>query len=229
MVEHQKNQTFSICDIINIRIIQSLMNHLRQLGPQTNNIVGIELLNEPNPPSDGVLQNWYTSAITALRSQDPTIPIYIGEPNHTLITSPTIIHRHHLLFLTITSIVVSLLRTSTSQYTHALHDDSASIPRMLASVLEKLGRAGGGITVGEWSGALNPGSLPQPGAEFEGRKEFVNAQWRYLTSIAVDGSFGPIRRNTEEIQVGAGKMQLREVYSLHRWVSSTDGWKQTIS
>ena len=47
---------------------------------------------------------------------------------------------------------------------------------MLASVSEKLGRAGGGIVVGEWSGALNPGSLQQPEAAFEGRREFVNAQ-----------------------------------------------------
>jgi hypothetical protein len=47
---------------------------------------------------------------------------------------------------------------------------------MLASVSEKLGRAGGGIVVGEWSGALNPGSLQRSGAEFEERRDFVSAQ-----------------------------------------------------
>ena len=47
---------------------------------------------------------------------------------------------------------------------------------MLASVSEKLGRAGVGIVIGEWSGALNPGSLQRPGKEFEERRDFVSAQ-----------------------------------------------------
>jgi glucan 1,3-beta-glucosidase len=47
---------------------------------------------------------------------------------------------------------------------------------MLASVSKKLGREGGGIIVGEWSGALNPGSLHKSGAEFEERRKFIRAQ-----------------------------------------------------
>jgi glucan 1,3-beta-glucosidase len=69
----------------------------------------------------------------------------------------------------------SEIHTAVLDRTRALRDDSASIPQTLASVSGKLGRAGSGIVVGEWSGALNPGSL-QPGAAFEGRREFVNAQ-----------------------------------------------------
>lgn len=165
-----------------IRILQSLMNHLRQLGPQINNIVGIELLNEPNPPSDKVLQSWYTSAITALRSQDFTIPIYISECWRTELYADYISHNHtsssltvldHHLYRCFTS---SDIHTAVSDHTQALRDDSAAIPRMLASVSEKLGRAGGGIVIGEWSGALNPGSLQQTKNAFEGKKEFVNAQ-----------------------------------------------------
>lgn len=44
---------------------------------------------------------------------------------------------------------------------------------MLASVAEKIGRAGGGIVIGEWSGALNPGSLTGKPNE---QKDFINAQ-----------------------------------------------------
>lgn len=38
-------------------------------------------------------------------------------------------------------------------------DPNAPTPQMFARVSEKLGRAGGGIVIGEWSGAFNPGSL----------------------------------------------------------------------
>ena len=163
-MRHNQNHT--------IKILQSLMNHLHQLDPQTSNIVGIELLNEPNPPFDRVLQSWYTSAITALRSQDPTIPIYIGDCWRPESYANYISHNHssssltvldHHLYRCFTS---SDIHTAVSDHTRALSDDSAPIPRMLASVSEKLGRAGGGIVIGEWSGALNPGSLQQPGAVF---------------------------------------------------------------
>ena len=164
-----------------IQILQSLLTQLRQLD-SLDNIVGIELLNEPNPPSDRALQNWYMSAITALRSQDPTIPIYIGEcwrpelyadyisQNHSS-SSLTVLDHH--LYRCFTS---SDIHTSASDHTRALLDDSAPTPRMLATVSEKLGRAGGGIVIGEWSAALNPGSLQRPGAEREEKREFVAAQ-----------------------------------------------------
>lgn len=159
------------------------MNQLDQLEPVSNNIVGIELLNEPNPPSDKVLQNWYTSAITTLRSQHPTIPIYIGDCWRTELYADYISQHHHSsssltvldyhLYRCFTS---SDIQTSASDHTQALRANSASTPRMLASASQKLGRAGGGIIVGEWSGALNPGSLQRPGAEVEDKREFVNAQ-----------------------------------------------------
>lgn len=164
-----------------IQILRSLVNSLHQVGSRTN-VVGIELLNEPNPPSDKVLQNWYTSAITALRSEDPTIPIYIGECWRPEVYADYISHNHssssltvldHHLYRCFTS---SDIHTTTADHTRALRDDSASTPRMLATLSAKLGRAGGGIVVGEWSGALNPGSLQRPGAESEEKREFVSAQ-----------------------------------------------------
>ena len=165
-----------------IRILQSLLHHIHQLESNTN-IVGIELLNEPNPPSDKILENWYTSAITALRSQDPTIPIYMGECWRTKHYAEYISHHHrssssltvldHHLYRCFTS---ADIHTTAADHTHSLRDDSASTPRMLATVSEKLGRVGGGIVIGEWSGALNPGSLQRPGEDFEEKREYVNAQ-----------------------------------------------------
>lgn len=140
-------------------------------------------MNEPNPPSDKILENWYTSAITALRSQDPTIPIYLGECWRTEHYAEYISHHHrssssltvldHHLYRCFTS---ADIHTTAADHTHSLRDDSASTPRMLATVSEKLGRVGGGIVIGEWSGALNPGSLQRPGEDVEEKREYVNAQ-----------------------------------------------------
>lgn len=44
---------------------------------------------------------------------------------------------------------------------------------MFSRVMEKLGRAGGGLVVGEWSGGLNPGSLTGKHGE---QSEYVRAQ-----------------------------------------------------
>ena len=208
------------------------MNHLRQLGSQTNNIVGIELLNEPNPPSDRVLQSWYTSAITLKIPQSQSTLVNVGELNHTLITSLTIVQPHHLLFLTITSTVVSLLPTSTPQSRITL-TLCVTIPLLYLGCsplsLRNLGEQAVVLSLESGQERLILVHFNNREQNLRGEGSLWVRSWRYLTSIAVDGSFGRIRRNTEEIQIGAGKMQLREVYSLHRWVSSTDGWKQTIS
>ena len=54
---------------------------------------------------------------------------------------------------------LSRRKATLTNHTHALRDDSTSTSRMLATVSKKLGRAGGGIVIGERSGALNPSSL----------------------------------------------------------------------
>ena len=110
--------------------------------------------------------------------QSQSTLVNVGEPNHTLITSPTIIHPHHLLFLIITSTVVSpLLKfTPQSQTTLTLyvtvHFYSSNVRLCLRNSREQAVI----FVVVEWSGALNPSSLQQRGAEFEGRRVLVNAQ-----------------------------------------------------
>ncbi|KAG6852880.1 hypothetical protein C0991_008393 [Blastosporella zonata] len=159
-------------------LLKSLKAHANSQTPPLTNLIGIELLNEPASPSDTALQGWYTSTIKALRDIDPTIPLYLGEcwrtdqyadfaEQHTP-SSPLVLDHH--LYRCFTA---SDNSTPVSEHTHSLSDPSAPTPQMFARVSEKLGRAGGGLVVGEWSGGLNPGSLTgKPGEQ----REYICAQ-----------------------------------------------------
>ncbi|KAF8911874.1 glycoside hydrolase superfamily [Mucidula mucida] len=59
--------------------IHVLLTLIRLLNNAYPNIVGIELLNEPAPPSDTLLKDWYSEATKAISALDPTIPLYLGE------------------------------------------------------------------------------------------------------------------------------------------------------
>ncbi|KAF8874323.1 glycoside hydrolase family 5 protein [Gymnopilus junonius] len=153
-----------------VRALSSLLKHLNEFAkscdPVLCNIIGIELLNEPNPPSDKSLQQWYLDAIKHLRAIDPTIPIYLGECWRTEAYAEWLAHHpsplnaltvlDHHLYRCFTS---SDTQTRAEDHARALVDPSAATPRILESVSEKVGRAGGGVVIGEWSGALNPASL----------------------------------------------------------------------
>ncbi|TFY56994.1 hypothetical protein EVG20_g8716, partial [Dentipellis fragilis] len=66
-------------------ILTSLLTHLttftRTHNPPLPNLVGIELLNEPNPPTNdhSALQKWYHSTVSALQKIDPSMPLYLGD------------------------------------------------------------------------------------------------------------------------------------------------------
>ena len=63
-----------------LHILLRTLNHVCQTHePRLTNVVGIELLNEPHPPSDTALKDWYTTAINKLSGDDPTMPLYLGE------------------------------------------------------------------------------------------------------------------------------------------------------
>ncbi|KAG6908319.1 hypothetical protein DXG01_005295 [Tephrocybe rancida] len=159
-------------------LLKLLKAHAASHTPPLMNLIGIELLNEPAPSSDEVLQGWYTSTMKALLAIDPTIPLYLGECWRTdqyadfLTRNPSsslLVLDHHL-YRCFTSSDTS---TRVSEHTRALVDPGAHTPSMFARVSEKLGRAGGGIIVGEWSGGLNPSSLTGTSGE---QGEFVRAQ-----------------------------------------------------
>ncbi|KAF8074494.1 glycoside hydrolase superfamily [Lyophyllum atratum] len=148
-------------------LLKALTSHAQSHDPPLTNIIGIELLNEPHPSSDSDLRGWYASAIEALRDISPTMPLYLGECWRTdqytsfveklppsLTQSPIVLDHH--LYRCFTS---DDNKTPAPEHTRQLSDPSCHTPQTLARASEKLGRKGGGLIVGEWSGALNPGSL----------------------------------------------------------------------
>jgi aryl-phospho-beta-D-glucosidase BglC (GH1 family) len=173
-------------------MLLSLLSHLNHFlythNPPLPNFIGIELLNEPHPGSDTALQLWYATTIQKLRSIDATVPLYLGEcwrldtyadwlvktkinPGQGLT-----IFDHHL-YRCFTS---SDITTSASAHSKALDPEaSGDTARHFSSVSEKLGRVGSGLVIGEWSGALNPGSLHgSTSGGWKETKQYIAAQLR---------------------------------------------------
>lgn len=143
-----------------------------------HNIIGIELLNEPDPPSDAVLMRWYLDAMKALSAGDGGIPIYLGECWRTGVYADfisknsvhgMIVLDHHFY----RCFTAEDIRTSAEDLTRSILDPNG-ISHTLENASEKIGHAGGGVVIGEWSGALNPGSLKGVQANAN------NAQRRYV-------------------------------------------------
>lgn len=157
-----------------------LNSFCRSFDPPLSNILGIELLNEPQ--HDPSLERWYLEAIRSVRSVDASIPIYIGDSWMTdqyatfieshANTMPFTVLDHHL-YRCFTQGDIS---TPASQHAHNLRDPNAGTPQMFARVSQKLQGAGGALVVGEWSGALNPGSLHGVGDDIGVRREYIAAQ-----------------------------------------------------
>jgi aryl-phospho-beta-D-glucosidase BglC (GH1 family) len=165
-----------------MRILSVLLTSLSSFP----NVVGIELLNEPQPgdKGHGTLKDWYTNTIGELRCIDPAIPIYISDCWQTddyagyiasLTQSQSIIALDHHLYRCFTALDT---HTSISQHSRSLTDTNAATPQLFASVSSKLSSCSSGIVVGEWSGAVHPGSLHGLSSEQEthARKEYIHAQ-----------------------------------------------------
>ncbi|KAH6880300.1 cytoplasmic protein [Coprinopsis sp. MPI-PUGE-AT-0042] len=175
--------------------LTSLTTHLvsflnSQPLPPTN-IIGIQLLNEPAPPNDTILQSFYTSTILQLQKIAPSIPIYLGEVwrpdayadyvardlapklSSDNENAMMIVLDHHLY----RCFTPSDTNTPVAQHTHAIR--TGETPAMLDRISEKMGRLGGGLVVAEWSGGLHPNSLASTtpaSKQLEARREFVQAQ-----------------------------------------------------
>ena len=170
-----------------IHVLRVLLTHLTQFSctfdPPLDNIVGIELLNEPAPGSrQKLLEKWYSDAILSLRSINPDMPLYIGDCWQTdhfasYITKNSssfsdIILDHHL-YRCFTS-----EDQEVSAYDHAgrLWDHNGSTMQTFSRAEAKLESAGGALVVGEWSGALNPKSLERLNNQDHARSQFIQAQ-----------------------------------------------------
>lgn len=146
-----------------------------------NNVIGIELVNEPAPPNEKVLRDWYIDAVEGVRRAAPGIPIYLGEcwrlssyaewvGKEYSRLSPTghgglVVLDHHLY------------RCFTPQDTHTSVQDLTkalgSMHAQFESAAQTLGRVGGGLVVAEWSCGLAPSSLRNVPGE---RAAYVRAQ-----------------------------------------------------
>ena len=164
-------------------------------SPPLTNVIGIELLNEPAPPNDNILREWYLDAVAGVRREYPGIPIYLGEvwrlesyakwvskeqgrlscPGSTGLgegkdaKGALVVLDHHLY----RCFTPEDNRTSVQDHTRALLEPNGSVQKSFAAASEILGRAGGGMIVGEWSCGLNPASLREAHGE---RRAFVEAQ-----------------------------------------------------
>jgi glucan 1,3-beta-glucosidase len=165
-----------------IHVLRVLLNSILPFP----NVVGIELLNEPHPNDREhiMLKNWYTEAIRELRGIDPSIPIYISDCWKTddyagyiasLPQYPSITALDHHLYRCFTS---TDTHTSILQHSCSLADTQAATPQTFARVSSKLSSCSSAIIVGEWSGAINPGSLHglSPEQETNARKDYIYAQ-----------------------------------------------------
>ncbi|KIY72879.1 glycoside hydrolase family 5 protein [Cylindrobasidium torrendii FP15055 ss-10] len=155
--------------------ITVLLTLIRLLGNRYPHIVGIELLNEPAPPSDGDLKSWYSEAIRAISAVDPTIPLYLGECWQTENYAgwmksiqpgvPNMLVLDHHLYRCFTG---EDTQTPADDHAGRLRDPNNATPQLF-------GRVGSSMVIGEWSAALNPGSI-----KYDNDKEhrvFANAQY----------------------------------------------------
>lgn len=172
-----KSYNQAIC----LKVLNALIRTLTSL--KLPNIVGIEVLNEPAPPSDTSLQKFYDKAIETLAEVDPSIPVYLGEcwkpdayadwvvkKRRSLHPQQMLVLDHHL-YRCFTS---QDIQKSVAEHTSSLTDEGAETPKTFARVSEKLRKVGADLVVGEWSAALNPGSLN--GAAYDEQRKYAEAQ-----------------------------------------------------
>ena len=113
------------------------------------------------------------------------MPIYIGDcwctdeyaefieslPGTNREDNSLVVLDHHLY----RCFTASDIQTPADSHAQALVDYGTPTPRTFAYTAEKIGcaKCGGGLVIGEWSGALNPGSLMGSPGE---RRRYIDAQ-----------------------------------------------------
>ncbi|KAJ7578976.1 glycoside hydrolase family 5 protein [Mycena floridula] len=128
-----------------IRVLRTLVQNLAEFP----NVIGVELLNEPQPSSDDVLKTWYAEAIKEIRSIDSTLPLYLGDcwrmENYAqfikAIGGRTLTVLDHHLYRCFTAQDTSI---SAMEHARMLRDDTS---KTFARVSELIG---GALVIGEW-------------------------------------------------------------------------------
>ncbi|RPD60333.1 glycoside hydrolase [Lentinus tigrinus ALCF2SS1-7] len=177
--KQQKNMSHTI------HCLAALVTHITEFArsrePPLPNLVGIELLNEPQPgPHNDALKKWYMDAFRAIRAIDPDLPLYVSDSWMTdqyagFIKAsgiPFVVLDHHL-YRCFTSGDIS---TPAAEHARRLRDPHDHTSSMFSRVAKDLESAGGALVVGEWSAALNPGSLHGASDERAEKHAYVQAQ-----------------------------------------------------
>ncbi|WFD23848.1 hypothetical protein MEQU1_002542 [Malassezia equina] len=161
-----------------IKILVELANTVASY----ENVIGLELLNEPeNHPS---LEGFYNDAIKAIRSSNNQnvvrLPLYLGDAwnphhyakyvaKHAEAANPLVMDHH--LYRCFTKKDHS---TSAEDHARALDVNNGDTAKFLKGISDQ---AGGNLIIGEWSGALNPGSLHNCSNKGEAKKAWGMSQW----------------------------------------------------
>lgn len=192
-----------------LHVLRVLLLSLISHSPPLPNVIGIELLNEPSPPSASshtILKEWYASAIKELNALDPNMPLYIGDcwctdeyaefieslPGTGQEDGSFVVLDHHLY----RCFTDSDIHTSAESHAQALSNPGAPTHQTFARVTEKIGRArrGGGLVIGEWSGALNPGSMTGDHGEW---RRYIEAQLGLYEMTCAGWFFWTFRKQGE--------------------------------
>ncbi|WFD03093.1 hypothetical protein MOBT1_001782 [Malassezia obtusa] len=151
-----------------------------------DNVVGLELLNEPANNSD--LESFYSKAISAIRNssnpQAKQMPIFLGDAwvtghyanyvgQHTSGGSPLALDHHVYRCFTPQD-------HNMSAEDHARNIDPDGNGKTAGWLRDISNRAHGSLIIGEWSGALNPHSfqLSKIQSKLEARTLWSQSQWR---------------------------------------------------
>ncbi|TBU37979.1 glycoside hydrolase [Dichomitus squalens] len=166
-----------------IDILATFTKHITAYGRENQlpNLIGIELLNEPQPGSHNqALKKWYLDAIRAVRKVNPYLPVYISDSWMTdqyadFIKSSgtefTVLDHH--LYRCFTHDDIS---TPAAEHARRLRDPNDGTASLFSRTSGKLRESCAALVVGEWSAALNPASLHGAGDEVQAKRAYVEAQ-----------------------------------------------------
>ncbi|CAO1615145.1 unnamed protein product [Parajaminaea phylloscopi] len=170
------------------RTVSILAALAKALGTHEN-VVGLELLNEPK--NNGDLQSFYESAIKEIRKSSPDLPLYLGDAwdlNHysqwvagQSVAGNFLVVDHHLYRC------FTAEDHSTAAGDHAARIHPSKGGPTSSFLREASNKLGGSLIIGEWSAALNPKSL-QGRSQGECQAEWAQAQAAAYAAYA-GGSF----------------------------------------
>ncbi|KAF8955450.1 glycoside hydrolase superfamily [Flammula alnicola] len=171
----------------------------QQLG-SVNNIVGIQILNEPQYTD--TLTDFYSRAIDAMRSTCPaakSLPLYVHDgfdldrlSSYVASRTDFVVQDHHSYFV----FSPSDQKESGSQHTV---DVDGAISQSLVRVSNKQRR---NLVVDEWSCALTPESLESEGDADKVRKEFCTEQMKVYSNATAGWGFWSYKKEGCESDPG---------------------------